>query len=144
MESIDIVSLILMRLSKIDTISFKANKNASAYWMSTQGEQPVQIRMSNHRATMDEWKERPDPSIHTNISIVFSDDEHVLTDDDKDSVPQPAILQISVETDNQDEPFIVREYNYQCQGMNCGHISAIADAITQAAATGIYKDPLKA
>lgn len=144
MEAIDIVSLILMRFSKNGTASFKANNNASAYWMTTQGEQPVQIRMSNRKATMDEWKERPDPSVRTNISIVFFNDNHIMAEDDKDSIPSPAELQISVETDNQGEPFIVREYTYQCQGIGCGHIRAITDAIVQAAATGEYKDPFRA
>lgn len=146
MDASEIISLVLTgcKVKGGDNrVLFVGNDSGTSFYATGKGDNrksSVQIRISNHETSLDVWKERAklengnDPSLCTNISIVFIDDEG------DDNIP--CIRTILQGFSEVKEPYTVLQYTYQSKPIESEHIGRFVDAIIDTIANGEYVEPL--
>lgn len=139
--------------------SFMSNANGDSFYLIRKRNDGhiIQIRISNHGTYLKTWTDRNelsnstdrvDPSLCTNISIVFIDEDKNLTQDCNgrrncsDCNIQPCIPQTFHGQNELGKPFEVTQYSYNCNQIKLRYIKGLTKAIVEASVSGEYKDPL--
>lgn len=165
MTATDIISIILQRYKVLcarysKSPSFISNTKGDSFYLirkNNKTNHPIQIRLSNHGTYLSNWTdmeelgnsvERLDPSLCTNISIVFVDDGSGMTKDCKGMTNcdgcnvQPCIPQTFEGQNEKGRPFQVVQYTYSSKQIASRYIKGLTKAIAEASVNGKYKDPL--
>ena len=123
-----------------DNGGFKPNANDSSYYRvyTTQGNKPIQVRVSNHGTHLWTWYGKEyDPSISINICVVFSQNGECNSNTNVDM----RILDNQGTVVGEKKQFEVVQYTYNCSLLDKQDIGYINQAILNIWKNNGFSDP---
>ena len=130
-----------IRLIK-DNGGFKPNANDSSYYRvyTTQGNKPIQVRVSNHGTHLWTWYgKKYDPSISVNICVVFSQNGECNSNTNVDM----RIVNNQGAVVGEKKQFEVIQYVYNCSLLDKQDVGYINQAILNIWKNNGFSDPFE-
>ena len=142
-------------------LKYQPNKKETSYYkIFRNGNITNQIRVSDHGTYLRTWIDKDyDPSISTNISIVFTKNGVPTNDciidsqtnepfkdcapciDQQTQTQQPCKPRQVAGISNKKRKFVVKQFIYNWEYLSIEDIPTLVQAIKQAAFNGFYNDP---